>query len=108
MGRYKSCTLVASVQDYGQRADWPAHCVYVGMPGPAARAYGITDEAAGPFGKPWECLKAADGWAAAYHRYLIYRITNDYQFEDAVRALHGRTLLCWCAAKERRRGQPVA
>ena len=99
MGRYKETCTVSSVQRFGHVATWPQECVYVGMPGRAARAFGITDEAAGPFGKPWACLQAPDGWAAAYHRYLINRIQQDPEFALAVKALQGKTLLCWCDSK---------
>lgn len=91
-------TRVSAVQFYGQFADWPQNTIYVGMPGNASRAFGIPDEATG-FGKPWECLKSPLGWQTAYLRYLVARLASDRIFEEMVRSLHGRTLLCWCAAK---------
>lgn len=101
-------TQVGSVQDYGQRATWPAHVVYVGMPGPAARGWGITDDIAGPFGKPWALKNDPRGWAPAYAEYLAARLLADEQFAAQVRALHGKTLLCYCTAKARKRGTEVA
>lgn len=73
--------------------------VYVGMPGNAARAYGIADAIVGPFGKPWACLNDPRGWAVAYREYLWKRIRADGDFALAVRDLHGKTLVCWCRAK---------
>ena len=73
--------------------------VYVGMPGNAARAYGLTDDLVGPFGKPWACLKDPRGWQVAYREYLHDRIMADPDFALAVRDLHGKTLVCWCHAK---------
>lgn len=71
--------------------------VYIGMPGKAAAAYGITD--IGPFGKPWACLKDPRGWQTAYREYLYARIKTDADFALAVRDLHGKTLVCWCKSK---------
>jgi len=93
-------TKVSSVQFYGQFSTWPADAFYVGMPGKASRAFGIPD-AAGMFGKPWECLNSPLGWQTAYLRYLVARLSEpDGLFEFNVRRLHGKTLLCWCAKKD--------
>ena len=93
---------VGSVQAYGDPANWPADAVYVGMPGNAARAYGITDESNPGFGKPWYCLNDPRGWETAYREYLHRRLIDDDAFRSAVLALHGKTLLCWCLAKAMR------
>ena len=93
-----SCTTVSAVQFYGQFKDWPLGTTYVGMPGNASRAFGIPDEATG-FGKPWECLRSPLGWQTAYLRHLVDRLASNPVFLESVRSLHGRTLLCWCAAK---------
>ena len=93
------CTTVSAVQLHGRRALWPRQAVYVGMPGKAATAFGIP-ASEGLFGKPWDCLRAPEGWPTAYLRYLVHRLATDPWFEGQVKALHGRTLLCWCAAKD--------
>ena len=90
-------TTVTSVQFFGQRVRWPLDAVYIGMPGAPSRAFGIPD-AEGVFGKPWACLSHPLGWETGYLRYLIKRL-GDEAFVAAVRGLHGKTLLCWCAAK---------
>ena len=92
-------TIVDSVQHFGQFNSWPDHVIYVGMPGHASRAFGIPDFA-GVFGKPWTCLNHPLGWETGYLRYLVGRLANDTNFREAVTALHGKTLLCWCAAKD--------
>lgn len=97
-------TRVHAVQllNAAARADMlgPAeHFVYVGMPGRAARAFGITDAIVGPFGKPWACLEDPRGWLIAYREYLYARIRDDADFALAVRDLHGKALICWCRAK---------
>jgi len=91
-------TTVSAVQTVGHRETWSADHVYVGMPGNAARAFGIL-AAEGQFGKPWACMNDPRGWTVAYNEYLVGRLSDDRKFQQAVRALHGRTLLCWCAAK---------
>jgi len=96
-------TSVASVQDYGPRDTWPESVVYVGMPGNAARAFGIADDMAGPFGKPWKLLNDPRGWLPAYREYLQNRLENDSEFARAVANLHGKTLLCWCTRKREQR-----
>jgi hypothetical protein len=96
-------TIVGSVQDY-PKGRIPSTAVYVGMPGGAACAYDIPDEAVLDFGKPWACLKDPRGWEPAYREYLWNRIQNDADFALAVRDLHGKTLLCWCKAKAARNG----
>ena len=101
-------TEVSSVQVYGHRSTWPEHVVYVGMPGKAASAFGISREDAGPFGKPWHLLDDARGWAAAYVEYLCKRLNSDETFRAQVKALHGKTLLCWCSRKQEQRGTEVA
>lgn len=92
-------TLVASVQDYGRFDTWPNNVVYVGMPGRASRAFDIPD-AAGRFGKPWNCLDHPLGWPTGYLRQLIARLQNNDLFRMDVADLHGKTLLCWCSAKD--------
>ena len=92
------CTTVSSVQHFGRRALWPRQAVYVGMPGSAATAFGIPRNE-GLFGKPWDCLRHPLGWQTGYLRYLVDRLSKDPWFEGQVKALHGRTLLCWCSAK---------
>lgn len=99
-------TTVSSVQIYGQRATWPADVVYVGMPCKPAIAFGIPFSE-GLFGKPWECRDDPRGWLEAYREYLWDRINSDGDFALAVRALHGKTLLCWCTAKAAKRGTRV-
>lgn len=99
-------TRVGSVQDY-KRGQWPADAVYVGMPGKAARAWGIEDAQVGPFGKPWACLDDPRGWLVAYREYLWNRLHSDPEFVQQVYNLHGKLLLCWCTAKARRRGVEV-
>lgn len=91
-------TNVSSVQFYGQFERWPENAVYVGMPGKAATAFGIPANL-GIFGKPWETLNHPEGWQTGYLRYLVGRLSNDSEFEQAVKNLHGKTLLCWCVAK---------
>lgn len=91
-------TKVSAVQFFGRRSTWPSHAVYVGMAGPSSRRFLIPDNE-GLFGKPWDCLKHPLGWQVAYLRYLVNRLATDGAFRDAVRSLHGCTLLCWCAAK---------
>ena len=93
-------TTVSAVQHFGQFANWPERCVYVGMPGRPSRAFGIPDSIA-IFGKPWACLDGpTPDWATNYLRYLVARLDSDPDFYVAVRSLHGKTLLCWCAAKD--------
>lgn len=94
-------TRVGSVQTAGDARLWTPDMVYVGMPGRPADAYGITE--IGPFGKPWAFLKDPRGWAVAYREYLHARLLDDQAFCEQVRALHGKTLLCWCLAKAQRR-----
>jgi hypothetical protein len=97
-------TKVSAVQFFGQFSRWPDGVVYVGMPGKPSRAFGIPDEVA-VFGKPWECVNSpaifggAPDWPTAFMRFAIERMTNYPKYEEAVRALHGKTLLCWCAKK---------
>ena len=92
-------TSISAVQILGRPETWPAEAVYVGMPGKAARAFGIPDQAVGPFGKPWACLNDPRGWAHAYREYLYLRLVRDAAFREAVKALHGKTLVCWCASR---------
>lgn len=92
-------TKVSAVQFFGPRAAWPEDAVYVGMPGKPSRAFGIPD-GEGLFGKPWACLDHPLGWETGYLRYLVDRLKNDEAFTNAVRSLHGKTLLCWCAKKD--------
>lgn len=101
-------TTLTSVQTLGSIDKWPAGCIYIGMPGNAARAFGITDNLVGPFGKPWHLLKDPRGWAAAYHEYLVTRMAHEASFERAVKSLYGHTLVCWCTAKQAKRGEEVA
>ena len=96
-------TLVGSVQDY-PKGTIPSSAVYVGMPGPSARAYGLPDDEVLDFGKPWACLKDPRGWETAYREYLWNRMKTDADFALAVLGLHGKTLLCWCKAKAARNG----
>ena len=93
-------TFLSCVQQVGRPENWPPDTTYVGMPGNAARAFGITDSTVGPFGKPWYLKQDPRGWAPAYVQYLVERMAHDPSFEDAVRSLHGRTLLCWCITKK--------
>ena len=99
-------TAVASVQDAGQRDRWPETHVYVGMPCRAARAYGIPDSE-GSFGKPWTLREDPRGWAAAYAEYMAHRLLTEPEFALAVKALHGKWLLCYCTRKAARRGHEV-
>ena len=92
-------TTVSAVQFVGQYANWPENVVYVGMPGKPSRAFGIPDSR-GFFGKPWACLNSPLGWETAYLRYLVDRMAASHSFQEAVRDLHGKTLLCWCAKKD--------
>lgn len=101
-------TEVGSVQDYGARSSWPPEVIYVGMPGNAARAFGILDHQVGPFGKPWALKNDPRGWAVAYVEYLCARMLAQPEFEAQVKALHGSTLLCWCTKKARDRKTEVA
>lgn len=101
-------TTVSSVQYFGQRSTWPDNVVYVGMPGPAARGFGISDDEAGPFGKPWEFRYDPRGWAAAYVEYLARRLLFDQRFAEQVKALDGKMLLCYCTRKAEQRGTEVA
>lgn len=98
------CTKVSAVQFYGQRDTWPAHVVYVGMPGKPSRAFGIPDSE-GRFGKPWACVNSPNLWGAAdwqtaYLRYLVQIMEAHPNVMKAVRDLHGKTLACWCAKKD--------
>lgn len=91
-------TSVSAVQFFGRFETWPKNVVYVGMPGNASRAFGIPDDMA-IFGKPWETLKdPVRSWPEAYKDLLVLRLRNP-QYADVIKALHGRMLLCWCAAK---------
>ena len=92
-------TTLSSVQQVGRPDRWTPDMVYIGMPGRAARAFGIPDIAVPGFGKPWACKDDPRGWQIAYREYLWNRLNTDPQFRTAVRALHGKTLLCWCTAK---------
>lgn len=92
-------TTVSAVQFFGQRSNWPENAIYVGMPGNPSRAFGIPDTE-GQFGKPWACLNHPAGWPTGYLHYLVDRLASDPMFQAQVRALHGRTLLCWCAKKD--------
>lgn len=92
-------TVLSAVQAVKPVSHWDASMVYIGMPGKATAAFHIPDEMIGPFGKPWECLKDPRGWETAYRVYLYDRIATDADFALAVRDLHGKTLLCWCASK---------
>lgn len=94
-----ACTFVSAVQFFGPRAEWPSFVTYVGMAGKPSRAFGIPDFE-GRFGKPWDCLNHPLGWETGYLRYLVNRLMADAAFEADVRALHGKTLLCWCAKKD--------
>lgn len=91
-------TVVGAVQTFGKRKAWPEDAVYVGMPGNASRAFGIPDSE-GLFGKPWATLKHPLGWQTGYLRYLVNMLKQDPAFRSDVKALHGKTLLCWCVAK---------
>lgn len=90
-------TVLSAVQFLGRPDRWDG-AVYIGMPGKAARAFGI-DDRFGLFGKPWWTLNDSRGWEVAYREYLFRRIRTDGDFALAVRDLHGKTLLCWCRAK---------
>lgn len=80
--------------------------VYIGMPGPTQRSAGIPLEKVGPFGKPWSCEYRPDGGKYSYdeiferyERYLTARLVTDAPFREAVKALSGKTLVCWCKGK---------
>jgi hypothetical protein len=96
---------VSAVQFFGRRDQWPREATYVGMPGKPSRAFGIPDEE-GSFGKPWACVNSpavyggAPDWPTAFLRYFVARMAEFPEFEAAVRELHGRKLLCWCAKKD--------
>jgi hypothetical protein len=92
-------TPVSAVQFYGKYDAWPDDVAYIGMPGNPSRAFWIPDSA-GLFGKPWSCLNHPKGWPTGYLQYLIARLASDSSFQQAVRDLHGKTLLCWCAKKD--------
>ena len=92
-------TLVSSVQEFGQYNTWPSSVAYVGMPGRPATAFGIP-EGQSIFGKPWEHTRDPRGWPTAYWQYLVARVLEEPEFAAAVKALHGKTLLCWCTAKQ--------
>lgn len=92
-------TILSSVQTAGRVETWKPDMVYIGMPGKAARAFGIADSMVGPYGKPWELLDDERGWAIAYREYLWSRLNSDPEFRTAVRNLDGMTLLCWCSTK---------
>lgn len=79
---------------------------YIGMPGRAATAAGLTDDMIGPFGKPWACLDDPRGWQVAYREHLWSLIRSDADFALAVRDLHGKTLVCWCKGKNGNADQP--
>jgi hypothetical protein len=100
-------TTLSSVQTVGRPERWTADMVYIGMPGKAARAFGIADADVPGFGKPWACKDDPRGWLPAYREYLYRRLGTDPAFRAAVRALRGKTLLCWCTAKAARRGERV-
>lgn len=78
---------------------WPADAVYIGMPGKAARAFGIEDADVPGFGKPWSCLSDPRGWQTAYREYLWNRLNSDPEFRTNVKNLRGKILVCWCKAK---------
>ncbi len=92
-------TIVSAVQFFGRFETWPTNVVYVGMPGKPSRAFDIPDHR-GLFGKPWACLNHPLGWETGYLRYVVDRMAKDHNFQMAVRNLHGKTLLCWCAKKD--------
>lgn len=92
-------TTLTAVQLVGRPDRWTADMVYIGMPGRAARAFGITDDAVPGFGKPWACLRDPRGWQEAYRAYLWDRLNADPEFRASVKALAGKTLVCWCKAK---------
>lgn len=92
-------TKVSAVQFVGQFDSWPADVTYVGMPGKPSRAFGIPDGIA-VHGKPWACLDHPLGWPTGYLRHLVARMARDPEYVEAVRALHGQTLVCWCAKKD--------
>lgn len=100
-------TRLSSVQSVGHISTWKPDMVYIGMPGQAARAFGITDDQVPGFGKPWACKDDPRGWLPAYREYLFHRLESDLAFREAVKALNGKTLLCWCTAKAERRGTRV-
>lgn len=77
--------------------------VYIGMPGKAARAFGLT---AWGFGKPWSCLDDPRGWQVAYREYLWREIQSSPAFAERVKALHKKTLVCWCKGKHGNDDQP--
>ena len=97
-------TVVTSVQQMGRPERWPGTAVYVGMPGKAATAYGITSS--GEFGKPWSCLKDPRGWRYAFAAYLKRRLADDPIFRSRVASLHGQTLVCWCKGSKKRGADP--
>jgi hypothetical protein len=99
-------TEVSSVQFFGAQKFWPEHVVYVGMPGRAQTAFGIT-MGTYCFGKPWSFLEDPKGWERAYLDYLVDTLRGSTPFREAVRNLHGKTLLCWCASKQKQRGTEV-
>lgn len=92
-------TRISAVQLLGRPERWPADAVYVGMPGKAARAWGIEDEDVPGFGKPWALMQDPRGWLPAYREYLFGRIKASPEFAAKVASLHGKTLVCWCASR---------
>jgi len=99
-------TQVSSVQFFGNWTTWPDTVVYVGMIGPASNAKGIPT-GLGQYGKPWAFRDDPRGWPAAYSDYVAGRLLNDAPWADRLKSFHGKTLLCWCTAKQQQRGTEV-
>lgn len=68
--------------------------VYIGMPGFAGQTSGY-------FGKPWACKHDHRGWRYTYREYLRNRLRSDPIFRASVKALHGKTLVCFCKGGKR-------
>lgn len=98
-------TRLGSVQQYGRRQDWPPDAVYIGNQWRGSRERGIDDKES-TFGKPWD-FHHVPNWQRLYLDDLIRRLRTEKGFEEQVRALSGKLLLCWCVSKQAWRREEV-
>lgn len=68
-----------------------AGAVYIGRPGPFGNPFAL-DNAADP--------DARDAVIQAYREWFLERVERDVAFRDAVLALQGRVLSCWCPTRK--------
>jgi hypothetical protein len=70
--------------------------VYVGRPGKGA---------AGPFGNPYRAQQHGKGALELFREHFLKRVAEDAKFREAVLALKGKRLGCFCRPKSGFRGR---